>query len=209
MNNKTLEELLDNLFISEASPPLTDAVVDAYLTTCDRHQLEDIQDMRIRFVKKSLANLYKAPVKKISEQISFGSWIKETRKKAHLSQKDISMSVLEDESYINDIENSHIFPWQFNTENIAKLIILFRLHFDALSDLFHTSFAICKNQDKLGISARTGKNENRSKTQDAYRKALEIHFSNKEDFELNDEIRHFLDSLKDELKEKDAINLIT
>lgn len=209
MDNKLLEELLDNLFVSEVSPPLTDAIVDAYLISCDKHRLEDVRDMRIRFVKKCLANLYKNPVKQISEQISFGSWIKETRKKVHLTQKDISMSVFEDESFINDIENSHTFPWQSNIENIAKLIILFRIHFDALTDLFHTSFAICENQDKLGVSARTGKNENRSKTQDAYRKALEIHFSNKENLELNDEIRDFLDSLKDELKEKDAINLIT
>ena len=209
MNNKSLEELLDNLFVSELSPPLTDAVVDAYLTACDKHPPEGIQAMRIRFVEKSLANMYKTPVKKIDERISFGSWIKETRKKAHLTQKDISMSVLEDASYINDIENSHMFPWQLNTENIARLIILFRIHFDALIDLFHTSFAICKNQDKLGISARTGKNENRSKSQDAIRKALEIHLSNREGSKLSDEIQHFLDSLKDELKEKDAINLIT
>lgn len=210
MNNKTLEEMLDDLFVSEASPPLTDAVVDAYLNSCDQYSPEDFKSMRSRFIEKSLADVYETPIKEIKEQISFGRWIKETRKKAHLTQEDISMSLARGTKYVDDIENGHIFPWQSEAENIAELIILFKLHFDALLALFHTSFAISKNQEKLKMAARSNKNENKTKAQDAIRKALEIHFSSKdEDLVLNDEVEKFLTSLKAELMEKKAFSLIS
>lgn len=93
MNNKTLEEMLDDLFVFEESPPLTDAVIYAYLNSCDQYPLEDLKSMRSRFIEKSLAGVYETPIKEIKEQISFGRWIKETRKKARLTQDDISMSL--------------------------------------------------------------------------------------------------------------------
>jgi transcriptional regulator with XRE-family HTH domain len=210
MNNKNIDSIIDNLFVSESSPPLTDKVVDAYLNTCNEYPPERVQSMRSRFVEKALADLHRGPVKEIKEQISFGRWIKETRKQARLSQKDISTSLYEDINYIDNIENNLVLPWQSNSENIAKLVILFRIHFDALVALFRASFAISQNRDKLGLAARTNKTGDKAKAQDAIKKALEIHFSNKDiRLELSDEVKDFLDLLKNELEQKGAFNLIT
>ena len=208
MNNKTIEEIIESLFASDLAPPLTDAVVDAYLNTCNEYPLERIKVMRARFVDKALVDLHKTPVKEIKEQISFGRWIKETRKKAYLTQEDISNKLHNDIDFINSIESNSVLPWQSNTENIANLVILFRIHFIAIVELFRSSFAISQNQNSFGISARTNKMEDKTKAQDAIKKALEIHYASK-DIELSDEVKDFLNLLKKELERKGALNLIT
>jgi transcriptional regulator with XRE-family HTH domain len=202
MNDKDTNKIIQELFLVDTAPPLTNCMVDSFLLTGVEHPTDKVQMMRRRFVSQIMENIPKT--KLLRERKSFGDWIETTRKKLQLTQWDIADQLeKKDSSYINDIESGSIPPWRLDLRDSFHLIILFKIHFTVLAELFRTSFVIEQGRNQLNIAARTESQGGKSKRFSEVQKGLEFYLANRaEKIELDSEVEKYISNLKANLEQK-------
>jgi transcriptional regulator with XRE-family HTH domain len=141
MSEKELLELLRESLVSEKSAPLTDAEADALLSAPVKQSPVNIKRLRKGVVERILSDLYQEPVREIGRRITFGRWIQQARKAARLSLDAVAPAIGKDTSFIERIEDEEVLPWALTANSVADVVILFRIHIDAVEQLLSNSYA--------------------------------------------------------------------
>jgi transcriptional regulator with XRE-family HTH domain len=119
-----------------AEQPLTDEDIDAFLSTPALAPPGAVERMRARFVQGVLANLYPEPVRHFDKP--FGLWLKLTREKAHLTQEMVAAVLNKDQDFIERLERGALTLCDIPPGDRVNLLALFRVHADAVSELFNS-----------------------------------------------------------------------
>jgi transcriptional regulator with XRE-family HTH domain len=116
---------------------------------------EFASQVRKKLAKLLLDDLHTQPVRDVGAAGGFGSWITSIRKQAHLTERDIAVALDLPEEGIRQICSDEFLPWASTPSRMADLMILFRLHLDAITKLQ-------KSRDSQGVNveiASTGISE--------------------------------------------------
>lgn len=144
-----MKKLRKTAFESSLPAPPTDLVVDAYLSLTPEYSEEEQKLMYVRYVEKVFKKLHPRRVVHLDEKWPLGRWLEATRSSARLTCEDIADALGQSASYVMEIETGEILPWSMPAREIAKLVILFRLHTDALAEMVYASYVVCESRRKL------------------------------------------------------------
>ena len=208
MAEDDLSKLLQDIFRSENAPPLNDAVVDAFLNTSTECPDSVIDNVRTRFVEKLFAETYHDPIMHVEQKQSFGHWLEHAREATRVSRHDVGIAVGKDERFIEAAENGTTQPWQMKSGELVKLVSLFKLHMNAVTDLVKCSFAV-NNLEVGGVSARSYGGKMSPRRGSSASHALDLYLAkNSSSSESNDEIDDCLNKLRAELRQLGLNNLL-
>ncbi|HEY3104368.1 MAG TPA: hypothetical protein VGJ69_12305, partial [Pyrinomonadaceae bacterium] len=170
---ENLENALHELFSSDHSPPLTDSIVDTFLSSSAEASKESGDRVIALFVEKVLADLHKEPVKNVQTQ-TFGAWIQGIRELARLALSDIALAIGKEPVYVQRLESGMTVPWDLRPEDIACLVRLFRLHMKAMSYLIQKSFDVNCTHVEGNVAARAYRGKMTTDRGDATNRALKM-----------------------------------
>jgi hypothetical protein len=142
-------------FLAEDAGPLSDRVVDGFLSAVSVGDPDRTQRIRGVFVRRLLETLHPTPVRTVEKMWSFGRWIEAIRKSVGLDRSDVAAAIGSDVDFIDRVERSDVLPWTLKETTIADLVCLFRLHITAVEQLFLTSQAIFPGQQSTNAVARS------------------------------------------------------
>jgi DNA-binding transcriptional regulator YdaS (Cro superfamily) len=135
--------------------PLTDDLVDSFLTAVADAEPESNARVRSLFAKKVLASFYPTPVRQVESHWSFGRWIEAARVSVGLTSGDVALTVSAEVTLIERLERSDVSPWEFKPALIADLACLFRVHITALEQMFSKSTAVARGHATVIAAARS------------------------------------------------------
>jgi transcriptional regulator with XRE-family HTH domain len=141
---KPLEETL----LSDITSPLTDEMVNAYLSEARSYPRETSVRMLNQYAIKVFKKLHPNAIRYIEELITFGRWIEEKRKDALLTRADLASVLGKRTSYVERLETGKILPWTVSIIDLADLIFLFRVHIDAVPKLMERSLAVSMEYER-------------------------------------------------------------
>lgn len=146
MNEKELIELIKESLLSEEAPPLTDAEAEVFLSLPMQDSPVNLKRMRKRLAERVLIARHQEPVRRIEQKITFGTWIRRARNAARLSHDVIATAIGKDSLFIESVENEEALPWMLTPSAMAGMVILFRLHIDAVRQLLSYSYVADKER---------------------------------------------------------------
>jgi transcriptional regulator with XRE-family HTH domain len=209
MSDEDRDTTLDDLLLSEGSLPLTDQLVDAFLTSPAQASVRSGGRVMNLFVRKVLEDLHKEPVREVEAE-PFGRWLETVRRKARLAISDIAAAIGKDASYVERLESGGIWPWASDPYDIAAVISLFRLHIDAATALIQKSFALSKVRVSGDVIARAHGGKMTKERGDSTKRALDMFLSRKAKVEpLDQSINEWLAKVRVQLEghgNQDLIN---
>src|SRR5688572_17341766 len=130
--------------LQDASEPLSDAVVDAFLSGVAESDDSHTERIRRLFVRRVLSQLHPEPVRDIERPWSFGRWIEAIRHSVGLTRADVAAAISDDAAFVECVERTDVAPWTLTTSAVADLVCLFRLHISAVELLFIRSGAVIR-----------------------------------------------------------------
>jgi hypothetical protein len=209
MSNEEAGNVLNDLFLSEYSLPLTDEVVDAFLASPAQAPQESGQRVLVLFVHKVLTELYPQPVVRIKERVSFGRWIEAAREKASLTREMVAAALWKEPSFVEAVESESSEPWALKANELADFAGLVRLHFKAVSDLIISSFAVSQGRVGVEMAARKTRGKRTRKQGEAVRRAVDKHLAKRSvRGEISEEVRSCLNVLRRELERRGATEFL-
>jgi transcriptional regulator with XRE-family HTH domain len=210
MSDEEMSQFLQEMFRSEDAPPLSDAVIDAFLALPEDYPEEQVQRMHARFVERLLAETNPEPVRKAKEKLPLGRWIEAARQKVKLTREDISAALGKEPSYVEQVETGGVAPHSLPSNELGTIAQLFRVHIDALRDLLLTSIAVGQNRDKLGVAGRISPGAQAKKTADTMKLALDMYLADTTEADANAEaeVDACLKGVRDYLEAQQARDLL-
>ena len=152
MTDEEIQKLLTEAFLSEESPPLTDENVNLFLSLpIEEGPPEELERARGGFAARVLRSDYERPQPRVRSGLSFGGWLRSMREGAGLSPKAVAARLKRDESFVLELESSESRPWKFPLDVIARVMVLFRVHINAVRSLALYNLAN-KTAPSAGIS---------------------------------------------------------
>ena len=208
LEEEDLDDALRELFSSDESPPLTDSLVDAFLSSSAEAPKESGDRVIAAFVRKVLEDLHKEPVKDVQPQ-TFGAWIQGIRELARLALTDIALTVGKEPAYIERLESGIAVPWDQKPEDVARIVQLFRLHMKAMSYLVQKSFNVHSTHIGGNVAARAYRGKMTSNRGDATSRALKMFIArNTKERPLDTTIIEWLSSVEKQLENWHARELL-
>ena len=209
MSDDEVSKILDEVLRSEYAPPLTDSIVDAFLSSDAECSDDMIEKVRSRFAEKVLADFQTEPVRHIEGKLSFGRWVEQRREEARLSKIDLSSILGVDPTFVESVETGRTQPWDLKATVLARIVLLFKLHIDAASDLILRSFALNNVRLRGEVLARSHSGRMSLERGSTTRRALDMYLSkNVSSGEPNEQVTKCLNSLRDELRRAGASDLV-
>jgi hypothetical protein len=205
---ENLEDVLHELFSSDHSPPLTDSMVDCFLSSRAQGTKESGDRVIALFVSKVLADLHKEPVKDVQTQ-TFGAWLQGIRELARLAPSDIAVAIGKEPVYVQRLESGMTVPWDLKPEDIACLVRLFRLHMKAVSYLIQKSFDVSSTHVEGNVAARAYRGKMTTDRGDATNRALKMFLArNTKETPLHSSITEWLSNVEKQLRDWQARELV-
>jgi transcriptional regulator with XRE-family HTH domain len=160
------------IVFDEIVGPLTDRVVDAFLTT--EAGVNDIRSRRIRgaFARRLISSRHSAPVRRVEPIWTFGRWIENARTALSLDVADLAAAINVEPATIERLERSDVLPWTLGESVITNLVSLFRLHIAAVEQLFIASQTVLRGQMGTTAIARSSLLDSSARA-DVTRRALD------------------------------------
>jgi len=139
------------ILFDEVAGPLSDRVVDAFLTSVTG--VNDVRSRRIRgaFARRLIASKHLSPIRSVEPIWTFGRWIENARRALSLSVVDLAAAIDVEPSAIERLERSDVLPWTLGADVLEGLVSLFRLHLTAVEQLFGSSHSVFRGQ--MGTTA--------------------------------------------------------
>jgi transcriptional regulator with XRE-family HTH domain len=202
MSEEEVSKRLQDLFRSKDAPELTDAEIEAFISTASEVPPGTGERVRAKFVRKVLEKLHPQPIHRVDEPLPFGRWLERERQKARLSREDIAVAVGKDELFIARIETEDILPWQLKPAEAASLIDLFRLEPEALKQLIIVSYAAIEGRKDAEIIASRSREGQLSKKMGGHvKQASDLRQApNAYPKELSDAINSWLNKINEEVR---------
>jgi transcriptional regulator with XRE-family HTH domain len=155
MSDKEILELLRESFVSEDAPPLTAEEAEMFMSAPlpAKSSQAMLKKARKHSSENALARLHQEPVRSVRQGVSFGPWLEQERKSAYLTRADIAAAIGKDTSYIEKVEEEEILPWKITPNMMANIVILFRVHVDALKQLLSSALRADRARSDRGSSS--------------------------------------------------------
>jgi transcriptional regulator with XRE-family HTH domain len=202
---KPLEETL----LSDVTLPLTDEMVDAYLSEARSYPRETVERMLKQYAIRAFEKLHPKSVRHIEESITFGRWIEEKRMDALLTRADLASVLGKRTSYVERLETGKILPWTVSVIDLADLLFLFRVHIDAVPELMERSLAVSMEYERAKREKASIRIARPEVKDPGIRKALDEHLARtlpKE--ELSGEVTACLQALRHEFEARRVLFLL-
>jgi transcriptional regulator with XRE-family HTH domain len=135
LKEEDLQQALKALLRSDPSLHLSDAVVDAILSQPTEEDPKATERILARFAATALNEVHPEPVRKVQGKMSFGQWMKSTRKEAKLTVEAVAAATGKEPSFIEQVEGGRTSPFELEPRDISDLISLYRLHVEGLAGL--------------------------------------------------------------------------
>jgi transcriptional regulator with XRE-family HTH domain len=208
MSDKDIEKALNNLFSSDHSPPITDAVVDAFLASSAEAPVESGERVMALFVQKVLANLHAEPIKEVEEE-SFGRWIQTIRQRARLALSDIGIAIGKEPAYIERLESGTAWPWDLDPKDMVNILCLFRIHINTTLYLVQKSFVLSRAHVSGDVIGRAHKGKMTKERGESTKRALDMFLArNAKPEKLDDSILEWLSNVRKHLEDYQAKDLL-
>lgn len=94
-----------------------------------------VEGVRALFLDKVFHKLHPRPVWQVQDNQRFSPWFKAVRRSARLPLEEISAAIEETPSFMEQLESGEIPPWHLNPDSVARLMIVYRVHFMAIERL--------------------------------------------------------------------------
>ena len=120
MNEEDVAELLELAIHAENSPELTDAVVDAFLSTNTECPPQRTERVRALFIQKIFSAVHCEPVQNIEQRWPFGRWIEATRESVRLTRDDIASAIRKNTTFVERLEKGEDLPWRLSLIHISE-----------------------------------------------------------------------------------------
>jgi hypothetical protein len=143
------------IVFDEIAGPLTDRVVDAFLTSVAG--VNDVRSRRIRaaFARRLIASRHSTTVRNVEPIWTFGRWIENARMALALNVSDVAAAIDAEPTTIERLERSDVLPWTLGGTVLVSLVSLFRLHVTVVEQLFSTSQSVFRSQKGTTAIARS------------------------------------------------------
>lgn len=155
--------------------PLTDEFVDHFLTGTVQASAHNVR-VRALYTRKLLASLYPTPVRHVEERWSFGRWLEAARGSLGISIADVALAIDTDVISLERLERSDVPPWEFRPALVAELSCLFRVHIEALQQMFSKSAAVAHGHGTTIAAARSVVRDADARA-DSARRALDLYLA--------------------------------
>jgi transcriptional regulator with XRE-family HTH domain len=191
---------------SDYAPSIPPEVIHTYLSLPVEEIEVDTNLMFGHFIKKVLADLHRRPVRNIAPEWPFGRWLEDTRQSVRFSRTDIAGALNKDESFVERLETGEILPWQLSLYDAAEIVILFRVHMDAIKQLVESSYVVSKAREALEKAEQSGHRGKPFAEADPLAKlTVDLYYArNSEPIEMSEEAKQWLKDLLDELKQHEG-----
>jgi hypothetical protein len=216
MSDEDILNLIDASLLSDDAPPLTDAEVETFLSLPIKRSPSTLRRMRRRFVAKVFEALHPEPVRRVEGGLRFGDWAESTRERARLTRSAVGEALGKDQFYVERIENEEILLWKLTPTKAADIVVLFRVHIDALAQLLSKSFAAERDAEVIrrqheallrggGVSSSDlcagmiGPSDRHSASREPERASQ---------LPLSEEIVRFLEKLRKTLEQRKVVHLL-
>lgn len=131
MGDDEVTQLLREALRLRKRPPVTDEEVEALLSAPPAPP-GTAERVRARFVEKAFLERNPEPARFRDRSIPiFDILIAEMRKEAHVTLREASAVLGLEPSTLSRLEGYELLPWHVDADEVARLLKLYRLHFDA------------------------------------------------------------------------------
>ena len=134
--DEEFSKLLKEALRLKKRPPVTEQVVDEFLSTPDDDP-GAVERVRALTVEKSFRSVHRRPVRQIMVMSvhSFGEWIAAVREKTHLPVQQVARVLKQEPGFMERLESGETPPWRCDPDTVAALVKLYRVHIDAVESL--------------------------------------------------------------------------
>ncbi|HEV2800370.1 MAG TPA: helix-turn-helix domain-containing protein [Pyrinomonadaceae bacterium] len=131
MSEDEVSRLLSRALRLRKRSPLTDEEVEAFFSAPDSPP-EVVERLRAGFVEKAFREKHPEPARFQDRSIPlFGILIAEMRNEARVTLREASAVLSIAPSTFGRLEGGELLPWLVDADEVARLLKLYRLHFDA------------------------------------------------------------------------------
>jgi hypothetical protein len=137
MGDTKLEKLLKEALLSRDRPPLTDEEVEEFLSSTESRDPDPltVEQSEGQFAERVFGREHEQPIRRVKGKPGFGEWIKGLRNDALVPRRAVASAIGKDLLFINQLESGVVLPWDLPAIDVARLIKLYRIHFEAVWNL--------------------------------------------------------------------------
>lgn len=216
MSDEDILNLIDAWLLSDDAPPLTDAEVETLMSVPIKHSPSTLKRMRKRLVAKVFEALHPEPVKRVESGMTFGEWVEAMRERARLTREAVGEALGQDPIYVERVESEEMLLWKLTPSKAADIVILVRIHIDALMQLLSASFGAVRDAEVLRRQHEALVRGGLASSGDMYAGMMERggrHSANRElertpGTVLSEEVIRFLEKLRKTLEQRKAFHLL-
>jgi len=195
--DKFIEQLRESLLEEVASNP-TDEQVREFMSGPADSPPGMLERMRKGFVEKVLQRLRPEPERCVGGEITLGRWIEQARKEARLTHGFIATALGESPSFVEQLEKGQALPWTIPAAIGSDIAILFRIHFNAFSELTENSHkALTEQSSQIPVANSRGLRPRAIPPRSSWA-----------DEARSGEIKDWLEAVRHDLEEKQAKQLL-
>jgi transcriptional regulator with XRE-family HTH domain len=198
MSHDEFVELFREALFEEVASHPSDEELKEFMSGPADTSPDMLERMRKEFVEKILQRLRPEPARHAGSEMTFGRWIEQARKEARLTQGFIATALGEPPSFVERLEKGQTLPWTIPAPRGSDIAILFRIHFNAFSELIANSHKGLASQSSQIPEANcpSGKAPAISPR------------SSQHDEDISGEIKGWLEAVRRDLEEKHAKHLL-
>lgn len=216
MSDEDILNLIDASLLSDEAPPLTDAEVETFMSAPVKRSPSTFKRMRKRFVAKVFEALHPEPVKRVESGVTFGEWVEATRERARLTREAVGEALGQDRIYVERVESEEILLWKLTPSKGADIVILFRVHVGALTNLLSASLRVVRDAEMIRRQHEALLRGGLASSGDMYagmmergdRRSASRESEQASGYALSEEIIRFLEKLRKTLEQRKAFHLL-
>jgi hypothetical protein len=198
MNDEEFEQLVGSALRPRKPPEITDEGVADLLAPHPEHPPGTLGKVRANFLGKVFRKYHPEIIWQVPSDPQFGPWFRGLRENVRLPVGEIAAAIEEPRSFFETLEQDEVEPWRLDPDGVAKLMILYRVHFYAVE-------ALVKQAEGATIPPPPPQHETRPAASDT--RALMIDRGGPS-VQLTPEAARWLEALRDALRRRKARGLL-
>jgi hypothetical protein len=135
MNDEEFEQLVRSALRPRKPPEITDEGVADLLAPHPEHPPGTLEKVRANFLGKVFRKYHPEIIWQVPSDQQFGPWFRGLRENVRLPVGEIAAAIEEPRSFLETLEQGEVRPWELDPDGVAKLMILYRVHFYAAEAL--------------------------------------------------------------------------
>jgi hypothetical protein len=208
---------LKRVLRSEYAPPMSESVIDTFLSLPQPYPPEEVEDMHKDFIEKLFADVQPKGVRHLEQILPFERLLEISIDATRTGPQDVGHFIGKDASYVRQLIKGEVLLYEMPVRNAALLVKLLRIHYELVPLLIRASIAVRRGHAKMQKAfkealKKKGKNiALRMKGQEGPDIELDtdLHYASLAgEIELSKEIESWMNNLRAELKQLGATDLL-